>query len=236
MIMHPGTGLYTPAEAARLLHEKPDTIRRWAFGYFRNRPAGLKTHPPLINTDLPEIEGERALTFVELVELLYIRAFHRAGASWHVIKEAATVAARLYSSEHPFALRQVYMDPRRLLYGSIPNADGSDSFVQLSGDAQQEFPALVKPFLDQLDFDMNDLASRWWPLGKHAGVVMDPAFAFGAPIVEDVGIRTKTLADAYRAELAGSGDKTVEHVAWLYEVSPQNVETALAFHQWLRAA
>lgn len=236
MIMQLGTGIYTPPEAAKLLHEKPETIRRWAFGYSRNRAAGRTAYPALIQTDLPEVEGERALTFVELVELLYIRAFHRAGASWQTIKEAATVAARLYSSEHPFALRQVYMDPRRVLYGALRNPDGSESFVQLRGDAQHELPALVRPFLDQLEFDLNDLASRWWPLGKHAGVVIDPAFAFGAPIVEDAGIRTQTLVDSYRAEVAANGDRTVEHVAWLYEVSPRNVETALSFHQWLRAA
>jgi uncharacterized protein (DUF433 family) len=236
MIMQLGTGIYTPLEAARLLHEKPETVRRWAFGYSRERAAGRVAHPPLIQTDLPEIEGERALTFVELIELLYIRAFHRAGATWHVIKEAANVAARLYSAEHPFALRQVYMDPRRVLYGALRNPDGSESFVQLRGDAQHELPAMVKPFLDQLDFDMNDRASRWWPMGKHAGVVIDPAFAFGAPIVEDVGIRTRTLADAYRAESAADGEKALEHVAWLYEISPRHVETALSFHQWLQAA
>lgn len=234
--MLPGTGIYTPREAALLLHEQTDTVRRWAFGYRRNRAAGPTVHPPLIRTDLPEIEGERALTFVELIELLYIRAFHGAGATWHEIKEAATVAARLYTSEHPFALRQLYVDPGRLLYGAVQNADGSESFIRLRGHGQQELPALVKPFLDQLDFDVNDVASRWWPLGRHGGVVIDPAFSFGAPIVEEVGIRTRTLADAYRAEQGARGEKALEHVAWLYEISPRHVETALTFQTWLRAA
>lgn len=234
--MLPGTGLYTPAEAASLLHEQPETVRRWAFGYRRNRAAGPTVHPPLIHTDLPELEGQRALTFVELVELLYIRAFHAAGASWNEIKEAATVAARLFTSEHPFALRQVYVDPGRVLYGGVRNPDGSESFVRLRGHGQHELPALVKPFLDQLDFDLNDVASRWWPLGRNGGVVIDPAFSFGAPRVEEAGIRTRTLAQAYDAEHAAYGEKTVEHVAWTYEISPSHVETALAFERWLAAA
>ncbi|WP_420129612.1 hypothetical protein [Longimicrobium sp.] len=233
--MLPGTGLYTPAEAAALLHEQPETVRRWAFGYRRNRAAGPTVHPPLIHTDLPELEGQRALTFVELVELLYIRAFHAAGASWHEIKEAATVAARLFTSEHPFALRQVYVDPGRVLYGGVQNADGSESFIRLRGHGQHELPTLVKPFLDQLDFDLNDVATRWWPLGRNGGVVIDPAFSFGAPRVEEAGIRTRTLAQAVGAEHAVYGEKTVEHVAWTYEISPRHVETALAFEQWLEA-
>lgn len=232
----PGTGIYTPAEAATLLHERTETVRRWAFGYRRIRSAGRREHPPLIRTDLPEVEGERALTFVELIELLYIRAFHTAGASWQEIKEAATVAARLYTSEHPFALRQVYVDPARLLYGAVQNPDGTESVIRLRGHGQQELPTLVKPFLDQLDFDLNDVASRWWPLGRHGGVVIDPRFSFGAPIVEEVGIRTRTLAGAYQAEQPAYGERTVEHVAWTYEVSPRHVETALAFQQWLKAA
>ncbi|HEX2079761.1 MAG TPA: hypothetical protein VHG08_18745 [Longimicrobium sp.] len=232
----PGTGIYTPAEAATLLHERSETVRRWAFGYRRTRAAGPAVHPPLIRTDLPEIEGERALTFVELVELLYIRAFHTAGASWREIREAATVSARLFTSEHPFALRQVYVDPGRVLYAAVQNADGSKSFIRLRGHGQHELPALVKPYLDQLDFDLNDVASRWWPLGRHGGIVIDPAFSFGAPLVEEVGIRARTLADACHAEHAAHGEKTVEHVAWLYEVSPRHVETALAFQRWLKAA
>jgi hypothetical protein len=234
--MLPGTGLYTPAEAASLLHEQPETVRRWAFGYRRNRAAGPTVHPALIRTDLPELEGQRALTFVELVELLYIRAFHTAGASWQEIKEAATVAARLFTSEHPFALRQVYVDPGQVLYGAVQNVDGSESFIRLRGHGQLELPTLVKPYLDQLDFDLNDVASRWWPLGRHGGVVIDPAFSFGAPLVEEVGIRTRTLSEAYGAEHASYGEKTIEHVAWTYEISPRHVETALAFQRWLAAA
>jgi hypothetical protein len=236
-----GTGIYTPAEAAVLLHEKPTTVNRWAFGYRRHRASGPTQHPALIHTDLPEVDGKRALSFVELVELLYIRAFERAGASWKIIKEAATVAARIAAesgnaegSEHPFALRHLYVDPDGLLYG-VYEETGDEAVILLRGHGQHNFPQLVKPFLEQIDFDVNDVAHRWWPLGKHGGVVIDPVFSFGAPIVEEVGIKTKTLSDTYYAELDQYGERTLDHVAWLYEVSPRHVETALKFKQWLIA-
>src|SRR6185436_20217437 len=114
------TGFYSPGEAGALLHEDTRTVRRWAFGYRRNRPTGAVHHPPLIRTDLPELEGERALTFVELVELLYVRAFHELGVSWKTIRDAADTAARLFDSRHPFALRHVYLDP------------GAEALVELS--------------------------------------------------------------------------------------------------------
>lgn len=234
--MQPGTGIYTPGEAAALLHEDAGTVRRWAFGYGRNRLGGRVQHPPLIRTDLPEIEGERVLTFVELVELLYIRAFQNAGASWKTIREAARVAARLYASEHPFALRQLYVDPDSFLYGAIEEADGSEALIQLRGHGQQAFPQFVKPYLEQLEFGVDDLASRWWPLGRRGGVVVDPRHAFGAPVVEETGIQTQTLADAYRAERRIHGDRALERVAWIYEIKPKHVQTALDFQHWLQAA
>lgn len=194
-----GTGIYTPADAAMLLHESPSTVRRWAFGYTRNRGGEAVSHPPLLlKTELPELEGQLAVTFVELVELLYIRAFERAGVGWKAIKEAAAVAAKMYCSDHPFALRQLYVDPRSV-YGGVMERDGTESLIQLIGHGQHAIPQLVKPYLDQLDFDVNDVAVRWWPMGRLGGVVIDPKYAFGAPIIDEVGIRTRTLSDAVAA-------------------------------------
>ena len=229
------TGIYTTQEAATLLREQPATVRRWAFGYRRNRAAGAIEHAPLIQTDLPEVEGQRALTFVEVIELLYIRAFQRAGVSWAVIKQAATVAARLYGSDHPFALRQVYADPHGL-YAAVDEEDGSQSLVHLVGHGQHAMAALVKPYLDQIDFDVNDVAVRWWPMGKAGGVVVDPRHSFGAPTVRGIGIRTSVLADAHAAEAGVRGDGALDRVAWAYEISPRHVQTAVDFEQWLLQA
>jgi uncharacterized protein (DUF433 family) len=228
-----GTGIYTPADAAALLHERPETVRRWAFGYRRKRGmAGHVAHPPLIHTDLPVLEGQRALTFVELIELLYIRAFERAGVSWPLIRDAAGVAARMFSTSHPFALRQVYADPHSL-YGSVREHDGSESLVQLVGHGQLAIPQLVKPYLEQIEFGADDVARRWWPMGRDGGVVVDPRVAFGAPTIEGTRIRTRLLADAYDAELPVFGGKAAERVAWTYEIDPRQVRTALTFREWL---
>src|SRR3712207_5647028 len=97
-----GTGIYTPDEAAALLKTSPAEVRRWAFGYARQRNGQRVQYGPLIQTELPAIEGSTALTFVELVELMFIKGFRKAGAPWHAIREAASVAARLFETEHPF--------------------------------------------------------------------------------------------------------------------------------------
>lgn len=234
--MQVGTGFYSPVEAAALLHERPATVRRWAWGYRRGRASGNTTQPPLIHTELPTLEGQDALTFVELVELLYIRAFERAGVSWKRIRDAARVAARMYSTRHPFALRQVYVDPHGV-YGTVHENDGGESLVELVGHGQHAIPQLVKPFLEQIDFGPNDVARRWWPMGRDGGVVVDPLIAFGAPVVAEVGMRAHSLASAVDAEAPTFGeDGAVARVAWTYDIAPAHVRTALHFREWLRQA
>jgi uncharacterized protein (DUF433 family) len=234
--MQMGTGIYTPAEAAALLHERPATVRRWAYGYKRTRAGGRTAHPPLIQAELPTLEGQDALTFVELIELLYIRAFERAGVSWKHIRDAAGVAARMFSTRHPFALRQLYVDPHSV-YGAVHEEDGSESLVQLVGHGQHAMPQLVKPFLEQIDFGADDVARRWWPLGRDGGVVVDPLMAFGMPVVAGTGMRVQALASAYDAERPAFGrDGAVDRVAWTYDIQPAHVHTALRFREWLRAA
>lgn len=230
-----GTGLYSPSEAAVLLRERPETVRRWAYGYVRQRAGGRREYPPLINTELPELEGENALTFVELVELMYVRGFVRAGAPWRLIKEAARVAGRLYETEHPFALRSFLADQNGV-YAEIRDTDGGASLVRLVGHGQHTFAQLVRPYLGQLEFDTDNVASRWWPMGRQSGVVVDPRFAFGAPILEEIGIRTEVLTSAYEAEADDDRTRATERVAWLYSVRPDHVRSALEFKRWLKAA
>lgn len=234
--MRLNTGIYTPGEAAALLREDTRTVRRWAFGYPRTRGGTRVLHPPLIRTEIPTLEGERAITFVELVELLYVRAFKKLGMSLAAIREAARVAAQLFASEHPFALRQVYVDPDSVLYGAVTEADGSEALIQLRGHGQLAFPQVVKPYLDQLEFGVDDVASRWWPMGKAGGVLVDPRLSFGAPIVAEAGIRAETLTAAWDAEQPAYGRRAAQRVAWMYEIEPQHVHTALGFRQWLQAA
>jgi uncharacterized protein (DUF433 family) len=69
-------------------------------------------------------------------------------------------------------------------------------------------------------------------MGKAAGIVADPMKAFGAPIVEQVGIRARSLAAAYDAELPAFGTGAVNRVAWTYDIEPEHVQAALRFREW----
>ncbi|HEX8244415.1 MAG TPA: hypothetical protein VF541_12995 [Longimicrobium sp.] len=230
-----GTGIYTPAEAAALLKAPSDEVRRWAFGYARRRNGARVDYQPLIRPKLPEIDGERALTFLELVELMFIKGFRQAGVSWHAIHEAARVAAKLFQTEHPFAMRQFFADPRGV-YALLRDSDEGESLVTLAGSGQQVFDTLVRPYLGQLEFDPLEVPTRWWPMGKEGRVVVDPAVSFGQPMVAEAGIPTRALAEALEAEQEYGAERALDRVSWLFKVPPRHVQTAVRFEEWLRAA
>jgi uncharacterized protein (DUF433 family) len=230
-----GKGLYTPAEAASLIKAPVTEVKRWAFGYDRRRNGARVHYAPLIHTDLPEIEGQRALTFTELVELMYIKGFRRSGAPWRLIHEAAAVAARMFETEHPFAMRKFFADPSGI-YALLEETHGGESLVRLEGHGQHALREVVQPYLGQLEFDPMDVPTRWWPLGKEGRVVVDPHVSFGEPIIAEIGVPTRTLADAFQAEQAYDGERALERVAWLYKVPPRHVQTATRFEEWRLAA
>lgn len=230
-----GTGIYTPDEAAALLKAPVDEVRRWAFGYARRRGEKRVEYGPLIHTELPEIERKHALTFIELVELMFIKGFREAGVPWHAIHEAAAVAARLFETSHPFALRQFFADPTGV-YALLKEADEGESMVQLAGSGQHVFGDILRPYLGQLEFDPMEVPTRWWPMGKEGRVVVDPAVSFGQPIVAEAGIPTRVLAEALQAEEEYDRARALERVSWLYKVPHRHVHSAVRFEQWLKAA
>lgn len=230
-----GTGIYSPDEAAALLKAPTAEVRRWAFGYARQRGGRRVEYAPLIHTELPEIDDERALTFVELVELMFIKGFRRAGAPWHAVREAAVVAARLFETEHPFALRKFFADPSGV-YAELKEADDGNSLIQLAGSGQHVFGEIIRPYLGQLDFDPLEMPTRWWPMGRDGRVVLDPTVAFGRPIVAEAGIPTRALAEALDAEQRYDRERAVDRVSWLFKIPPRHVQSAARFEQWLKAA
>jgi hypothetical protein len=189
----------------------------------------------LICAELQELDGLHALTFLELVELMYVKGFRNAGASWKLIKVAAQVAARLFGTDHPFAMKRFFADPEGI-YALLEEEDGSDSLVELVGHGQHALREMVAPYLGQLDFDPTDIARRWWPMGREGRIVLDPMIARGAPLVQEVGVPARALIEAFDAETGTGRRDALDRVAWMYRIKPRHVESALRFRGWLQAA
>lgn len=224
MTTYVSRGLYSVPAAARLLRAKPGDLRRWAFGY---GPADAR-HDPVIHTEITRLADEPVLTFVELVELMFVRAVRASRQSFPRIREAHRVLGRLLKTDHPFALRNVFEDPAGLYLRLEAEGEG-ELLVELRGDGQIAIPRALDRYLHELEFDVDDLATRWFPAGRATPIVVDPAVAFGAPVVAGTRIETALIAELH------AGNESAESIAELYGLELAQVTAAIEYETALGA-
>jgi hypothetical protein len=205
------SAIYTVAEAARLCVLSQGRVRRWAKGYSFRRGTEIRNSPPVVRTS--HRVGERGaigLDFLDLIEIRYVKAFIEAGVSWQVLRAAHARAAAMLHAEHPFATKKFYTDGQTILakLAEPPLLDiMRNQFV---------FSRILDRYLaggEGLDFDKQDLALRWWPMGRKGLVVIDSERSFGQPIVSIEGVPTAVLNRAYLAE-SGSVDEEQPGEEW----------------------
>jgi helix-turn-helix protein len=246
-----GSGLYTIAEAARLTGITPGRVRRWMRGYTFVRKSEPRTSPPVILGQYALSEhGSIALSFMDLVEVRFVDAFLKKGVRWPTLREAHDKAARELGVSHPFATRKFATDGH-----SILARIGQAAIVDIVG-GQLGFHRILKDYLvTGLDFK-DQVAVRWWPLGRHRPVVVDAARSFGQPIVSREGVPTAVLHRAYIAESrsqidlkshavqsesaeSASGNSlhadAIERVAKWYDVERRSVRAAVEYELQLAA-
>ena len=233
-----GVGIYTRAEASRLLRMTPSRLSRWVRGYtYWLRGGGddqrRRDLPPVATTDLPVVDGAFALSFVELLELRVVKAFvDEKDISLQRVRIAALRASEQFDTPHPFASRRVYTDGQQIFAALSQNGEPPD-VVQLTGSSilQISSGGIVGPFIEEIEFDeQTALAHKYWPLGKRTPVVLDPRIAFGAPIV--AGTATRTDAVAALARAAGNENAAANG----YDLPKKKVRAAVRFEELLLAA
>ena len=246
-----GSGLYTVAEACRLTGISPGRARRWMRGYSFVRKGEPRTSPPLILGEYASNEpGSITLSFMDLVEARFVDAFLKKGVRWPILREAHDKAAKDLRVTHPFATRKFATDGH-----SILARIGQAAILDIVG-GQLGFHRILKDYLvTGLDFK-DQLAVRWWPLGRHRPVVIDASRSFGQPIVNREGVPTAVLHRAYIAEsrsqidlkshadsseAAESASSTtlhagaIERVARWYDVERRSVRAAVEYELQLAA-
>ena len=95
-----GLGIYSVPEAARLTGINSRTIRRWLRGYSYKVGDELRHSPEVVFADLRQIEEAFALTFRDLIEVLFVQAFRHHGVSWKTLR-AASSASQLSGTWRP---------------------------------------------------------------------------------------------------------------------------------------
>lgn len=231
-----GVGIYSRADVARLLHLAPGRVTSWVRGYRyawgpkERRRRGEQ--PAVIRTDIPFIEGSLSVSFLELVELFVVKQFRDEGIPLQTVRVAWNHAARAFKTLHPFADRRVFTDGGHI-FMALREDDLAPDVLEVSS-RRMPFQIIAGPIfkhsVEGIEFDEHTaLARRWWPHGRHLPIVLDPAIAFGAPVVQGTRVPTAIIARY-------SETRSIKVVAEAFELPSEQVKAAVEFESRLARA
>lgn len=220
-----GVGLYTPAEAERLLNVPSRKIARWLRGHTIE---GQGKYEPLWTPEVDLDDGKVVLGFRDLMEVRVAAAFIGYGLSARRVRAAIEEARRVTGSDHPLATNRFRTDGREIFLHVIETDDDGQERERLLNlfKKQYEFKGIIEPVLKTVDFGDDGSPTAWWPAGRRSLVVVDPERAFGAPIDSASSVPTAILNSAAR-------EMGVRQAALAYEVSEASVRHAVAFEESL---
>lgn len=207
-----GVGLYSLVDAARLLKTPRRTISRWVEGYVCKLRDGQREYAPVIFK-----QEEAALSFGDLVELMYTREFRKAGVELDSIRKVGLKYREAWNTPYPLATKRFINDGRDVLL-----REGEEWKHALTGQLQAYLANVARELIHTGDF-----ASEWRPLGPERTVVLHPDRSFGKPIDDLSGAHTYVLAQAL---LAG---QSPDEIAWWFGTSKESVLDAVEFeNEW----
>ncbi|HEX5503674.1 MAG TPA: hypothetical protein VFW96_13710 [Thermomicrobiales bacterium] len=223
-----GIGLYSIADAARIIGVTPTTLRAWLVSSVSAVHGEANARRPAVTRHSDDADG--VLSFVELVELLVVKNFRQAGVKMPVIREVAERASARFGTPHPFTSRHFAADGAAVFDALATCADQkADRDDMLRG--RRAFEQTVRPFSAQFDYAEDGRAARFWPRQHDGRVVLDPRRAFGQPIDAETGVPTAVLYDAVSA----NPEDDAETIARWFAVPVAAVDAAVAYERSLRA-
>jgi uncharacterized protein (DUF433 family) len=198
-------------------------LRGYEYVYFTSDEEYVVRQPPVVEQSR---RGSTYASFLDLVDLLYVKEFLKRGFALQRIRHALEEAKHYLGSPH-FARSQFYTSPNEIVL-RLPE-DGS--LIALMKGGQLTIPAITEKLSDKLDFeDVSEFgfARRWYPWGKNSAIVIDPQICFGRPTLKGHGAATANIYDFYLGE-----DKKVKPVSDWFDIPVPEIRTAVRFEHSL---
>jgi len=214
--------LYDETLAASVLSVPKSTLHWWLEGGVRDG----RHYAPVIR---PKPSGSKDVTWGELVEARYLRAYRRElGVKLGDLRRFIDELRQGMGVPYPLAHARPWVGPDRRLLVAAQNTVELDPELWAAYEPRSGITLLTPPaesFLERVEFDSegNGVVIRLRPAGPHSPVVIDPEIRFGSPAV--TGIPTDTLDEMVRA-----GD-SIESVAEGYDLDLDNVVAALDYER-----
>lgn len=218
------SGIYTVADARRLIHLPDMRVRRWIDGDRRTNAEAI------LKNELGWKGGKLAFSFVNLMEMRFMAFFASQGVNIRSIRFMAEEAKRVINHPHPFATATVFKTDGKKIYAETQKQTGDEQLYNLYDKNFELKPIVAQSLKQGVVYDAEGLIRAWYPRKEVApNVVVHPKHAFGQPILRDSGIPTKTLADAAESD-------SVATISKWFEIPRVRVAEAITFERLLKNA
>jgi len=210
-------------EAARYLKLPAATVRSWFLGRNYATAGGTRTFPAIV---APASRRPPQLSFWNLIEAHVLRAFRTEhGVSVKAVRQALR-----------YAQGQLGID-RLLLRKELSTAAGGlfleryGELIDLSASGQIALRQVLKAHLRRVEWDEWQFPIRLYPflssdlMTAERPIAIDPAVAFGRPIVVRRGVTTAVIAQRVDA------GESVQDVADDYDLTPADVEQGILYER-----
>jgi uncharacterized protein (DUF433 family) len=215
---------YGLTEAARYVKVAPATLRSWVAGRPYPKAGGkVGQFRPLIH---PPKTRPPVLTFWNLIEAHVLRALRVE----HSVSMEAVRKALLYAEER-LQIQRLLLSKELCTEAGRVFLDRYGQLIDLSASGQIALRRVFDDHLRRVEWGEWQFPVRLYPflsieaLTTDRPIAIDPAIAFGRPILVRAGVATNTIA-----ERVDSGE-TVADIAEDYGLTPQEIEQAVLYER-----
>lgn len=214
---------YSVTEAARYLKVASATLRAWVVGRPYPKAHGVGHFRPLIH---PPSRQPPNLSFWNLIEAHVLRSLRTEhGVSLKEVRKAIAFAEKTLKVESLLRSKELRTQGGELLL------DRYGELIELSASGQLAMRRLFHDHLARVEWDEWQFPVRLYPFISadvptlEKPIAIDPAIAFGRPIVIRTGIGTSTIAERIDA------GENITEVANDYGLSEAEVEQAILYER-----
>lgn len=214
---------YAPGEAARYLQLPPATLRSWVVGRRYATLDGARRFEALVR---PASDKPILLSFWNLIECHVLRALRTEhGVPLREVRQALTYAERKLRISNLLLRKDLLTDGGKLFLERF------GELVDLSASGQLAMREVLEAHLRRVEWDENQFPIRLYPYvatvtsDSLRPIAIDPAVAFGRPIVARRGITTAILVERYDA------GESLSEVAEDYDLTETEVRQAIVYEQ-----
>jgi uncharacterized protein (DUF433 family) len=211
-----GKGVYTLPEASVYTGVPRSTLRTW----FMPRP-DRKGLGPVFKSDWDRVDGDFAISFLNLIEAYVASFFKKNGATHADIRRTSDILKSKLNLNHPFA------------YVNLSVALGK--IIEESGEPDNRYSEVIskqlvfsefKAGLLRLSYDPQTQLADKWQIAENIFII--PKVGFGKPVIDSTGVSTLIVANQFKAN-----GKDAALVARLFNVPKDSVINAFRFEQRL---